>query len=272
MTTAGIVPATLVTGPPRLPVPYGLFTVAPPRSGSDHWQGGGVQWETLTCDTLGGVSMVQCDETQMTGLPKDLAKMPVDPGEANPFSVYGHYTCSPIAMSWEEMYNLAEQHLTTREEQQVEQTLWTGDLGNVPNFSGANGYPAPNDVTPATGTVDVWTAIAVLEQQFPDVYGSLGVLHMSRGNAARAIEQQLLQTKGGRLSTWLGTPVVAGVGYGGGKIVASSQLFTYRSDVFPGNLGGDTLNTSTNDYTALAERTYLVGFDPCGLSSVTLSA
>lgn len=263
----GIIPRELVDGPPRLAVPYGLFSLLAFRSGQ-RWEGGGVTWETLTCEPLGTLGMVDCDP--QTTATKDLAKMPVDPGHASPFTVYGHYTCSPVGVT-DEAYNLAVAHLTTREEQQVEQTLWTGDLGNVPNFSGANGYPAPTDVTPANGAT-VWQAVSTLELEFPEEYGSLGVLHMSRKNASLALAAGALSSTGGRLVTALGTPVVAGVGYPNTEIVASSQLFAYRSDIFPGDLGASGfLNTENNNYTALAERSYLIGFDPCGLASVTVS-
>jgi len=264
MTTA-FMPRTVVDGPTRVPLPYGLFSVFAPQPG-ERWQAGGVTWEALSCDPLGGVGQPLCPPEETVGRTKDLAALNTDVGEASPFTVYGHHTCSPVG-SRADAYPRAVEHLEAREQQAVEAALWTGDLGNVPNFAAANGYPA---ITSA-GSFDVTEideAVAELEAAYAAAYGSLGVLHMSRRHAAllRGVTE-----RSGRLLTRLGTPIVAGAGYGRDAIVATGQLFGYRSEVFPGDIGAGGFDTAQNDYTALAERTYLIGFDPCGARRVTIT-
>lgn len=271
MSMSTIAPPSLVTGAPRVPLPFGLFSVLVPRENSgDRWLTG-VNWETLTCEPIGGIGAAQCDTDDILGLPKDLDKMDADLGEASPFTVYGHHTCSPIGNSAEYAQEQANAHLATREEAEVERALWTGNLGNVPNFAGANGYPALA-VTSTFALADAWLAVAELEQTIAEKYGSQGVIHVSRRNAFRLIKSGAIKVNGLRLQTALGTPVVAGTGYGSEKIVVTPALFGYRSEVF--NSSGreyDLLDRATNDMHAIAERTYLLGFDPCGATAAPLT-
>lgn len=267
---ATIAPPQLVQGVPRSPLPAGLFSLLAPRAGSgDRWENG-VIWETLTCQPAGGRGADDCDpEADIIGLPKELDPMDAEDGAATPFAVYGHHTCTPIGNTQERASALAEQHLLNREEARVEQALWTGDLGNVPNFAGANGYAAIDNV----GTYsNVWRAVARLEQEIAERYGSKGVLHMSREVATIAAKEGDLRFSGGRILTPLETPVVAGAGYSSDKIVATPPLFGYRSEIITGsNRPYDLLDIRQNNLTALAERMYLLGFDPCGAASVSLS-
>lgn len=261
-----IAPAALVVGAARVPLQFGLFSVLPFRAeGSDRWLSG-VQFESMTCAPAGGIGAIDCDPDVATiGLPKEFTEGMGDGGDASPFVVYGHYTCSPIGNSFQHAQDMADSHLFTREESRVEQALWTGDLGNTPNFAGANGYGAPTNL----GTFAPRMALATLEGELATEYGSQGVIHMSRKTAS--LLGDAIETKGGRMVTRLGTPVVAGAGYGDDKMVASAALFAYRSEVFASsNRPGDLLDRGTNDLFAIAERSYLVGFDSCGLLEVTL--
>jgi hypothetical protein len=124
--------------------------------------------------------------------------------------------------------------------------------------------------------------LGLLEAIIGQQYGALGVIHLPRAVALQALGEHLLETKGGRLQTMLGTPVVAGAGYPGsgpdgssipGKpwIYASAALFGYRSDVFTSsNRAGDLLDRASNDLYAVAERTYLLGFDDCTTAAVQI--
>lgn len=264
-----VAPAQLVSGAPRVPLPFGLFSVLGFRGDGDRWENG-VVFETLTCEPAGGIGAPDCDPALMVGLPKDLVGGDGPLGEASPFHVYGHHTCSPIGNTFAGAQARADQHLQVREESRVEQALWTGDLGNVPNLSGANGFPDPVSV----GTFPVaeaWRAVAALEQAFAVAYGSQGMLHMSRRVATLLFDDGKLEKQGGRLFTPLGTPVAAGTGYGSDRIVATAQLFGYRSEVFPSsNRPGDLLDRNNNDLYAVAEREYLLAFDECAVLDATL--
>lgn len=266
-----IAPPALVVGAPRIPLGFGLFSVLAPRENSaDRWENG-VTWETLTCEPVEGIGAPDCVPEDTLGMPKALDPLDAEDGEASPFSVYGHHTCSPIGNTWERATELARQHLLTREEARIEQALWTGDLGNVPNFAGANGYPALT----AAGTFDLaqaWRAVARLEQVIAEAYGSQGVLHMSRELATLLTDDGQLKVSGSRLVTPLGTPVVAGTGYDSTKIVATGALFGYRSEVFaPTDRPYDLLDRANNNLYTIAERSYVIGFDPCGAAVATLT-
>jgi len=264
-----IAPPQLVPGALRAPLPYGLFSVLGFRTSEERWENG-VIFESLTCEPAGGIANPDCDpETPTVGLPKDLESDGDPLGEATPFTVYGHHTCSPIGSGFGRAQDLANQHLQVREEARVEQALWTGDLGNVPNLSGANGYAAPVNL----GTMEPWRAVSLLEQELAERYGSLGVIHMSREIASRLMKEGDLEKRGGRLFTALGTPIVAGTGYASDRIVGTPAVLGYRGDVFTSsNRPGDLLDRGTNDLYAVAERSYLVGFDECALLEVTVAS
>lgn len=275
-------PPQVVRGITRTPLPYGLFSVLGLRDpGEDRWESG-VIFESPTCDPVGGLGAADCEpyapadteadppteRTGTLGLPKELSSNGGPLGEGSPFTVYGHHNCSPVGTDPIAAQGLASVHLIAREEARVEQALWTGDLGNVPNFAGANGYAAPSSV----GTFAPWRAVSALEQAIAETYGAQGTLHMDRELASRLAKEGSIEARGGRLFTALGTPIVAGTGYGSGRIVATSPLLGYRSEVFTSSdRPGDLLDRATNDLYAIAERTYLLGIDPCLLLEASIT-
>lgn len=265
--TSALAPPTAVAAPTRLPLPYGLFSVVSPLSDQQRWHSGGAHWQSISCQPLGGVGPLLCPKGETVGDTKTLDVAGPITSTASAFTVYGHDSCNAIANSAAAAVERAVEHLESREQQAVEQALWTGDLGNTPNFAAANGYPALSSIGTATPD-ELDDAVAQLEAAFAAAYGSLGVLHMSRRWAA-----QLSGTteRGGRLYSKLGTPIVAGAGYDADKIVATSQLVAFRSEIFPGDAGVAVLDTDTNTQTAIAERTYLVGFDACGATEITIA-
>lgn len=273
---ATIAPAALVIGATRRPLPYGLFSVftfRPETSG--RWENG-AEYETLTCQGLDGLGL-DCNDPES---PTFDGGTEGTLGESEPFAVYGHFKCSPVGWTPESAQERATEHLLTREEQAVENALWTGDLGNAPALATSsttvlndedNSEPVP--VTPRQG-------VALLEQWIGETYGSLGLIHMTRAAATLYKDGR---ASGGQLRTILDTPIVAGSGYPGtgpegesvegleSWIYASPAIFGYRTDVYePGNVSGDLLDRGTNDLYALASRTYLLGFDPCGVAAVKI--
>lgn len=259
-----------VEGIARQALPFGLFSVLTPRaSADDHWQADGIEWETLGCAPASGIGQ-PCDD-DVIGLPKNLTDSGAAGGtaEATPFTVYGSYNCSPVGHPLQYAQDRATEHLLAREEARVEQALWTGDLGN-------DGFAA-EAVNAGSGAVSLVRALAQLEQWLAVHYGSQGVIHMTREAALLAAEDRGLTVKGNTLTTRLGTPVVAGAGYPGtgptGQnpaagttyLYATPALVGYRSEVFPGvDPVGAGLDRSSNDLHAVAERTYVIGYDPCG--------
>lgn len=258
-----IAPPTVVVGAPRVPLPFGLFSVLVPRvDASARWENG-VRWETLTCDPVGGRGAADCDpEAEVIGLPKELGANAGDYGDALPFTVYGHYTCSPIGNTPAQAQAKADAHLIAREEARAERALWTGDLGNTPNIQA--------EAEDLGGFATWWAGVAALEQHLAETYGSQGVLHMSRATALSQFKDGSLISRNGRLMTPLETPVVAGTGYPDEAIAITPALFGYRSEIFASSaVPYDLLDRKQNNLTAIAERTYLLGFDPCGAAIAT---
>jgi hypothetical protein len=279
---AGFAPAVLVDGVPRQPLPFGLFSVLSPRpEGDARWENG-IEWETLTCEPASGRAGAGCtpadDEDPVLGLPLALARNAGDVASAAAFAVYGHHTCSPIGISPALAQERATAHLMAREEARVEQALWTGDLGNTPNLQDDS-----TDLT-GSGAVSPAAALGLLEDFIAANYGSLGVIHITRGSIPILASHFLLTVTGGKLLTTAGTPVVAGAGYPGTSpagsaatagtswAYASPALFGYRSDVFTSSeRPGDLLDRSSNDLTAIAERVYVLGYDPCGVGAAAFN-
>lgn len=271
---------TVVEGAPRVAFGYGLFSVFGLRADGDaKWQNG-VVWESLTCGAASGIGDPDCTpgatETTATGLPKTFADgVPV--GEASQFSVYGSFKCSPVGRGLEAAQERARLHLLAREEARVERALWTGDLGNVPNLQDG----ATELIGPVTTSVH---ALSLLEGFIAENYGSLGVIHVSRHAGPSLAQNGQIDTSGSVARTILGTPVVFGAGYpisgpegvaaaaNSAWAFASPALFGYHSDVFyPSARTGDLLDRDVNDLYAIAERSYLLGFDDCGVGAVEFS-
>lgn len=262
---------TVVDGAPRVALPYGLFSVLTTRPEGDKRWINGVQWEALGCWDVHGIGEPDCEPdedggTVAVGLPKTFNGLVI--GDATAFTVYGHFRCSPVGHTLQEAQDRATAHLLAKEEAAVERAFWTGNLGNIPNLIGS-AYEVTN--TGGSGR----EALGLLEKAIGTDYGSLGVIHMSRAAATSLAADWLLIGSGGQLRTQLGTPVVAGAGYpgdgsptnpaaGSEQMFATPALFGYRSEIdVASNRPGDLLDREDNDLYTIAERQYLIGFDPC---------
>lgn len=252
-----ITPPAIVAGPPRIPLPYGLFSAVSFRDGSpDRWMSGGVTWETLGCLNSNSLTLAEGIVCETVTLEMGEGDNSLG-GTAQMFSVYANYQCSPIGRSLADAYDIAADRLELFEEAAVESQLWNALL---------------EQVEIAAGPTNAWEAVSQLENNFAEVYGSLGVMHMSRKMASWLTKNGELTNRGGKLFTGLGTPVVASASYSESTIAMTSQLVAYRSDVMPGptpNTDGSFLDRSTNDLTAVAGRNYLIGFDDCALMAMS---
>lgn len=262
-------PIAPVAAPTRTARPYGLGSVFGWRTG-DRWEAG-VTWSSLPCLPALGRSGATClvDQSDtIPGLPKPIeaAGGPAI-GEATPFIVLGLYRCLTIGNTIAEAQEWADAALLAGEETRAEKALWFGDLGNIPNLSGANGYPAPTSVGNFADPVE---ALARVEQALAANIGS-GVIHMSPAMATRLAKY--LEPRGGRQYTrGMGTPVVVGAGYPDGAVVATAPLFGYRGEIFnSSSRPGDLVDRAYNWMNAIAERTFLVGFDPCPVYKATVT-
>lgn len=262
-----LAPRQTVTGPARVPAPYGLFSVLQFRESLDrHWEAGGVQWQSIDGSVdLGVVGAPQANPADTAGLPKTFSRT-ITIDESEVFTLYGQQKITP-GPGWnqETASERARELLTTLEERTVEKVI-----------SGQLGYLVKNLDNGAAGTVgaasNLVEVVAILEDWLGDHYGSRGIIHLSRSNAVIGLSHDnVLETRGNGLFTKLGTPVVAGSGYANDVAFGSSPLAGYRSDIFD-NVGPsyNLLDKNNNDLYAIAERTYSIGFEGLALARVTI--
>jgi len=260
----GYGPAQVVEAQPRVGLPFGLFSVLALReSGDPHWANG-VRWEAVSCEPVTGFEDWQVDpscETDMTKVFRGSGGV----GEAVPFTAVGSYKCgAPGGPAFQQGEEFATADLLAHEQNQVEAFLWSRLAAEATDVN-------------AAGALSPAKALAALEDWVGRNYGSLGVIHGSRG-AVSAFDTRV-NASGSRLLTKVGTPVVAGGGYPGSSpagaapaagqtwLFASPVLFGYRGAVFTNG----ALDRTKNDHYALAERQYVVGFDPCGVGAVRMT-
>lgn len=268
---SSITPRAEVPGIPRTPLPHGLFSASTLREGAGRWEGAGIEFDELGCppsaQAVGAYDCANEDETGPAGFPLTF-EGGLDRGLGDTFSVTGTYECSPIGNPLTRAEEVATQRLLVTEERLVEEWLWgtaRPEAGKLPEGLAS---ATPVDLV----TDDLLKIIAAAEQAISDGYGSVGVIHLSRGNALLAIDAGALTVRNGKLVTELGTPAVAGSGYGDDLVIATPALMIYRSEVFQhSGAVGDLLDRAQNNLKAVAMRTYSVGMDSCGPWAFTIT-
>lgn len=250
----------VVPGAPRQPLPFGLFSVLTFRpSGDGRWERG-VTFEQQSCEPLSAYSdldYVCPPDGDDPAAPSRTPQGSSYPTAESLFTVEAAYSCGIRPGSDEEQQAL--DRLYSREEQAAERELWEVLALTTTATVAATGPAA---------------ALASVEQALAEEYGSLGVIHMSRGTATLLVSLNLLEVRGSVLYTRLGTPVAAGGGYAldgtadDRELIGTPALFGYRSeaDVI------STFDRATNDFMAVASRRYLIGWDDCSLPSSTFTA
>lgn len=254
MSLIEIMPSVEVPGVPPTPYPFGLFSIPPASAPSDgHWQSG-VWWQTAAC-TLVGVTHGPC--TVDEDVPAKDPNVVCGQGFAGAFTVYAMSDVSTGGASIDEKRAQARDLLLAGEQWAVESVLWDLLLA----------------ATPAASTAPtIEAAIGLAEATMPSLYGGTPTLHMNRLAATLGGSAAALRVDGARLRSFLGSPVVAGGGYGDAgeddlEVIASGGLVVIRSEVFD---LGDHIDQATNTLSAVVERTYAVGWD-CTAVRVTVS-
>jgi hypothetical protein len=253
-------PKALVPAPAGLPLAYGLFSVvAPIENSALRWENG-VCWEDPTA--IGEVRTIGSwnDSGTVEGLPKHFDSRGGVAESFNPFTVYTSSAGTPVGASVEELQAQVEARLLAREEIAVETILW-GGYGGV----GSGAFWGATEVKQtATGASDLplVDALAVIDA-LASKWGVRPTIHVSRRAAAVLMNAKAVESQGARLVTKLGSPVVAGTGYGDQPyIVASGPLVLYRGPVLTSeNRPGDTMDRRQNHLYQVAERTYAAGVD-----------
>jgi hypothetical protein len=278
----------LVDPPNRVPMPYGLFTVAQPRSdGDQHWRAG-VEWMPL-CGGAGTTIDFMC----VSGAPN----LPfVDTGGrdfrgALPFTVFSEIDCAPVGDTWNQAYIDVTNLLQTTEEFQVERAFWTGQAAGFndqvqPHLAANTAVVTPVvvgglAVTMQTAAVVVSggpqtmsAGIGMLEGALAACYVGAGVIHVPQAAIPQLAFLGMIYRDGKNLRTYNGNLVIAGAGYPGTSpsgaapptgttwIYATGQMFIYRGDITTFTRES-SLNRTNNTFKAVAQRTYVLGWDCC---------
>ena len=239
----------LVEAPAAIPLRYGLFSVAEPRLTTDeHWRLG-VQWQTQACSPAKATTGYCIDDEVSPLTPDDFCRVM----QFEPFTVYAYDNDEIIGASLAEHEAHAVARLTNGEQYAAESQLWS--------IIGTNAAPATDLSGAPTGVV-----LGYIEQMLANNYFGQGVIHMDRFTATLLWEY--LDVSGSRLQTRLGTPVIAGGGYGSMPnppidefyIYGTGPVVVYRGDVDTRQMA---IAKETNQVSYIAQRDYVVGYD-CG--------
>lgn len=277
--------------------PFTLESVIDWRTDEGHWRAG-VEWET----TCGGSSstfeecvIVNATSGLVTGSPVPFPEPPTK-GEtadranygATPFTLYAEVDCS-AAGYYEESTDLVRSIFERTEHTALETVFFTGTVAGVTNVqyphlaasvpvvateSGGTAVNLQLAATVVTGVATcVEVALGLLESAFADCYKATGIVHVPNEVIPLMAEAYLLERDGDALFTTNGNRVVAGTGYSGSApdgttsagvrwLYMTPRIFGYRSDVRTFD-PETTLDRSVNTVMAIAERTYVLGYDCC---------
>lgn len=254
-----IAPKQRIEAPVTQRLRGGLFSkFAPIEDSSIRWENG-VTWEDVERTDIGTIGQYQ-KPGAVKGLPKVLDKpkgLTVESME--PITVYATFRTTPLDHTPEEAVAIAAQRLAQYEEYAIESALWNGVGGQGPALIRAQEWANNSGAQPAEGA---WNAA----EKFAHTPGVAPTFHISRrlGSLLAARQYINVDPKTGDAYTIMGTPVVFGDGYPDTPpiIASTGPILIYRGDVFTSTNGAGGFDKGTNDLTAVAERQYVVAFNP----------
>lgn len=281
-------PRQIIDPPVFSPSPFGLLSAAQPATSSGtHWQNG-VTWESNCLNS--NTTYEECiTVTGSSGPPPAAPTMVADTNYfqrgATPFTVFAKFNCSPVGTNVQELANEA---LRATASWQVERALWTGLAGAQavvwPHLAASVAVTGTDfallQSVPVTGAADdVSASLGFIEQALADCYVGQGVIHIPRLAVATFDSWGLLKVVRGQLQTLAGNIVVVGAGYPGTSpagaapaagttwIYGTGSVFELHSDVRSFQLR-ETFNRSENTVEAIAEQTYVLGWDCCHAGAI----
>lgn len=250
----------LTTAPTAVPYRFGLFSAVNFDQIGTHDRIG-MTWRSDGCQRA-GTTFDQCKQPAVPDLTKSDCGFI---GTAEPFTAYILDADSMAGVSLAEHEAQARNRFIAAEQWGVEYHIiseiaaeGTAD-GTIVDVSNAGGK-APSD--------PYLLMLAQVESQLALLTGNEGVIYMSRFGAA-ALETSLIRS-GGKMTTTLGTPVVACGGWPsivadtlptGDAIYGTGPVKAARGEIEVFNGTGDL---SVNDVSIIAQRTYAFGWD-CGV-------
>jgi hypothetical protein len=293
----------IVDGPAFTPLPYSLWGVVQQRPPTDpHWQQG-VTWQEW-CPQVPDTMYDECLSVTGTGSPPPFPTLPAGGNVlsrnrgATPFTLEAEFDCSPVGQDLDQ--DRAADALRRLEDYTVENAFWTGVAGGqtvvFPHLA-ANAQVLDRDqvilqsaATPVVSGagVDATDGLGRLEAQLSVCYGGQGIIHIPAlalptfvawslvhpGNPAAGTGEEA-----GRLYTTKGNLVVPGGGYAGtgpdgsapaagnSWIYATGAVFGYRSEITGWKIP-ETLDRAKNTVHAIAQRTYVLGYECCLLAAL----
>lgn len=267
-----------VEAPPVTPSPFGLFSAATVQdtSGTEdsRWIHSGITWEPAHC----GPAHVTLGACLAAGEEKETDDG-IDAVEGASFTVYHLHSCKLPGNAWDRGDQLAADALRLGEQRAAERVL----MERMAVAAASDG-----GIVLTSSPLHVVDAVAQLERYLGANYGGVGVIHMDPQVATLAESYNLLQTTGTRKQTRAATTSVAvGGGYGAGLIpqedpevqdapdsgvswiYATGQVLVRRAA--PEVVKSAAGSLQTNTYVALAERSYVVGWE-CVTAAIAVAS
>ena len=283
------IPRKYVDPPTKELLPYRLVNAVDWRTdGDSHWKNG-IQWQSL-CG-MASTTLEPC----VTGgaLPLKIDTGGTEARGASAFTVYAEVDCSAPGGGWERGIEDATRLLEMTESYAVEQAFWTGRAANINNAvyphlaantvqtnnAAGDGFytltlqTAATVVTGGTGVAAV-IGFGALEAAIAACNNGVSVIHVPMIAIPSLLSKMLLVKQGNQLRTITGNVVVPGAGYantgpdgspaavGQAWLYGTGAMFGYRGDVR--TFSRETsLDRNVNTLKAIAERTYVLGFECC---------
>lgn len=278
----------LVPPPPFTYAPSGLLSVATDMTSQfdSHW-GAGITWMPL-CSTPGSTydECVALDASGGTPAapPTKGATFENVRRAATPFTVIARKDCSTPTF-WDDLPDDIVEALQQGESWQVERSFWTGVAGATddvvhPHLASDTEVLDDGDMLEletdevSASPVDIVRGLGLLEEGLADCYQGQGVIHIPPALIPALAAWGQVHLMNGKWVTCNGNLVAAGRGYTGSSpgntapgattrwMYATGAVFYARGPVVPFTRV-EMLNRSVNTIEALAERTYVVGWDCC---------
>jgi hypothetical protein len=256
------------------PLRYGLFKVSEPIDLPIHAQIGGIEYETADCGVAHPYT-VTCAPGASKTFDGGLTDITGDP-----FVVYTSSTCGTVGETSDRVQGIVAERLRVGEQAAVENVFsqqLNGQAPGLANNASAATLTAATTLTAAIGSLEGWLYGT---QQ----YGLKGVIHVPALAATYFRENNsMLPDDEGVFRTPIGTAISMG-NYSGlepnGSAPAAGHTTVYitgmvavyrdpAANVFVSPYG-ETVAKATNQYLAVAERSYIVTFD-CFVAGIDIT-
>lgn len=258
------------------PLRYGLFQagIGPLDFPDIHMRGGGLWWQEAMCGGGSGYE-INCIDALAD---KDFAESGTGTVIGVPFVVKSNFVCAPTEIG--RMEALARQKFFSVEQALAEQIFSEGLFAQAPSLSNNPDVVDLSANVPADAIVEV---IGNLESWIycTQQYGPRAVLHVPMQVFNRLKSEHLIEFSEFKWRTPLGT-VVSGGCYSGLDpdgdapdpgtfwVYVTGQTVVWRAGDFEQPPVEGSLNRTTNQWTGLVEREYVVAFE-CGVAAAPVT-